>query len=159
MLDLLNCVKLCTCWTCWASSLELWTCWASSPEFCVELCCVKFCVKLCGIMLNYALSFQNFMNHSQLSLFSAVTKAKAKGSKRSLASWAIATKSVPLNWPVKNVPSTEITGLQCLNAIMHCRKDQNARRNTRTSAPLMIRVLLGNEIGRASCRERVCQYV
>src|SRR3954468_22345544 len=70
------------------------------------------------------------MNQFQLTLSSFSTRAKASGTNRLSASQEIATRRVPLNFPVRNVPSTQRNGRQCLNASTQGRKHQNARRNT-----------------------------
>src|SRR6185312_10162519 len=69
-------------------------------------------------------------NHNQLSAFSDSTKAKAIGTTLSFASTPMQVSSCPLYNPVKNVPSTQRTGLQCLKASMMHPKDQKARLST-----------------------------
>jgi hypothetical protein len=75
-------------------------------------------------------------NQDQLSLFSLSTKEKASSIKRSSPSIPVAINKAPLYFPVKKVPSTLITGLQCLNASAHWGKHQYARSITSIITPL-----------------------
>ena len=61
-------------------------------------------------------------NHSQLSLFSFSTKANARGTNALSASQEMATKSVPMYFPNRKVPSIENIGRQCLKDSIDCGK-------------------------------------
>ena len=72
------------------------------------------------------LSRTSLINHDQLSLFSLSANANATGTSWPSGSTATAIISVPLYLPVKNVPSTGITGrqmLECNCALWEAPKD------------------------------------
>ena len=69
------------------------------------------------------------------------TKENASGVKRSSPCMLVAINNAPRYFPVRNAPSTLITGLQCLNASTYCGMYQYARFITGFMEPLCISCL------------------
>ena len=78
---------------------------------------------------------QDFEEPPPIFIVLRFNQSKRQRNQPVISSFAIATKIVPLYCPVKKVPSTEMTILQCSKALTHCSKAQKARPKYRTFLP------------------------
>ena len=88
---------------------------------------LTFCISDINVKLDPSPNSREFfnkpMNHFQLKVFSFWVIAKASGYIESSASIPIAVSSIPLAYPLKNVPSTPIKGRQ--PALHPCYSDED----------------------------------